>query len=556
MRKLIWFLTILIVILSLFLSRDFTSRYQQPINGDAKGYYAYLPALFIYHDSNYEFVDKMESTYYLEDGSLAKGFRNKQPNGTFVNKCFPGLAILYLPFFFLSALASWIMGIPIDGYSMPFQLGIVIAHYFYFFLGLYFLSQFLLKIKISFKIIWISFICITFGTNVWYYLIYDHSVSHIFNFFLFSLFIWIIQKWIETKNMKWSVFLSLLMALIVITRPTNAIMILFTPFIFRISNEAFLPFLKSNFNWKKIIFFSPFFLLVLAIPPLLWKWQTNQWLVYSYNEEGFNFFQSNWWNYLFSYKKGWFLWSPMMFLFIITTVYLSFKASVKTGISFILPFIVITYVLSSWWCWTYGTGMGQRTMIDFYPIILIGFAYFIEKKNLKIKYFIIVIPLLLLNLLQNFQIFHGIQEGGKTTSKDYWGHFLDWKTIAPDADIKKNWILLASKTQNKNQTTNSDIHFTDAIDSDTLDNVKKIVIELEISAKHEEPNLSLVVSSNDSKLYRNFYLGNVLYEEPRKMSIAFDIPKDSNQVFRTYIWNGDSNSECKTNYIKVKYYTY
>ena len=556
MRKLIWFLTILIVFLTLFFSRDFTSRYQKPINGDAKGYYAYLPAIFIYHDSNYEFVDKIETTYYLEDGSMAKGFRNKQPNGTFVNKCFPGLAILYLPFFFLSVVSAWLTGIPVDGYSMPFQLGIVIAHYFYFFSGLFLLSKFLLKRKVSFKIIWISFICIVFGTNVWYYLIYDHSVSHIFNFFLFSLFIWIVQKWIETKSMKWSGFLIILMALIVITRPTNAMMVLFVPFIFTICDEDFLLFIKSNLNWKKIIFYFPFVLLILVIPPLLWKWQTNQWFVYSYNEEGFNFLQSNWWNYLFSYKKGWLLWTPMMCFLIVTTLFQSFKTSLKTGLYFILPFIIITYVLSSWWCWTYGTGMGQRTMIDFYPIIVIGFSYFIEKKNVRIRYFIIIIPLILLNLLQNFQIYYDIQKGGKTTSKDYWDHFLDWKTIAPSVKIKKNWILLDSKTQNKNQITNSEKHFTDAIDSDTLNNVKKIVIELEISAEHEEPNLSLVVSSNDGKLYRNYYFGNVLYEEPRKMSISFDIPKDSNKVFRTYIWNGDSDSECKTNYIKVTYYTY
>ena len=34
------------------------------ITGDGKGYYAHLPAMFIYHDWDYRFMENYESTYY------------------------------------------------------------------------------------------------------------------------------------------------------------------------------------------------------------------------------------------------------------------------------------------------------------------------------------------------------------------------------------------------------------------------------------------------------------------------------------------------------------
>ena len=33
------------------------------INSDGKGYYAYLPALFIYHDLQFSFVEQYEAAY-------------------------------------------------------------------------------------------------------------------------------------------------------------------------------------------------------------------------------------------------------------------------------------------------------------------------------------------------------------------------------------------------------------------------------------------------------------------------------------------------------------
>ena len=126
--------------------------------------------------------------------------------------------------------------------------------------------------------------------------------------------------------------------------------------------------------------------------------------MYSYNNEGFNFLSPNLFNFIFSFKKGWLLWSPLILFVLILSVKSLFRESISLGLSFILPFSLIVYVLSSWWCWTYGAGFGQRPMIDFLPFIAIGVALFLnEFKRINFAYFI-VLPFCILSMIQSYQI--------------------------------------------------------------------------------------------------------------------------------------------------------
>jgi hypothetical protein len=40
--------------------------WKEIIKSDGKGYYAYLPAIFIYHDLNFGFFDKIEKNEYYD----------------------------------------------------------------------------------------------------------------------------------------------------------------------------------------------------------------------------------------------------------------------------------------------------------------------------------------------------------------------------------------------------------------------------------------------------------------------------------------------------------
>ena len=439
-----------IVLFNLFYVRSIDDRYYRSINGDAKAYYAYLPALFIYNDPTYNFTKHIEKKYYPQDNSQFKDFTTKQKNGKCVNKTFPGLSLLYAPFFALSYLISFIFGFATDGYSIPFQWGIAISHVFYFFLGIYLLNATLKNYSINTfnRVMVLSLIL--FGTNVWHYLVYDHTVSHIHSFFLSSLLLWLIDKWIKTTRLNFLGWTSIIFAVIVITRPTNAIMLSFFPLLLTLNgrkiNEFFLLTKKSILKLAPFIFIS---LLILSVPLFLWKWQSDLWIVYSYGKEGFDFKHPHFVDFLFSYQKGWFLWNPLSFIAFLGGIIYFYSYSKKTVLQYFLPIAFIVYILSSWWCWTYGSGFGQRTMIEYLPFITVGFALFSQKYLNPILLFFIILLFSVLNIIQSYQISEGILKGGLTTEKSYWSHFLQLKKDAP----------IAIKTTN--------MHFISCFKSDT-----------------------------------------------------------------------------------------
>lgn len=555
-KKVFWFISISIVIIGMFSVRDFNSRYNRVINGDGKAYYAYLPALFIYQDPSFSFIDDVEAKYYPEDRSQFKDFLNKQKNGRSVNKTFPGLSILYAPFFFLSMLVAWVGGFELDGYSLPFQMGIAISHLVYFFIGLRFLLAFFQGFKIRDTVSFAVFTLILFGTNCWYYLIYDHSVSHIHNFFLSCVLLWTFQGWIKTNKTAYLGWSGVVLCLLVITRPTNAVMVLFLPLIAELSN-VHLKTLFSKMYWylKTLIPYVVLGILILFIPFLLWKWQSDLWIVYSYNEEGFDFKNPKIFNFLFSYEKGWLLWSPILLVGILVSIYHFSRRSMHSLLWFIIPLLLIIYILSSWWCWTYGAGFGQRPMIEFLPFISLGIALFLQQfKKIKWTYFFII-PFSIVSLLQGFQIANSILIGGETTKDQYWSHFLQLKIDAPHVQLSVGDKWIFNEKRNLDYFVSKAHPYSYGVKLKSMKDVKKLVVKTEIGGKHHDPNIRIVVSNQDGSFYKAFFIGTYLYEEPRVMEFQMDVQNAEPQIYSCYIWNGDSDSRAFVRSIELTAYT-
>ncbi len=534
------------MLVGMFSVRDFDGRYGRSINGDAKAYYAYLPALFIYNDPSYAFIDSVEQTYYPEDRSQFKDFRIPQKNGKSVNKTFPGLSILYAPFFFLSMLVAWVFGYPVDGYSAPFQWGIAFSHLVYFFVGLRFLLAFFRSYKISDSISYWVFTFLLFGTNCWYYLVYDHTVSHIHSFFLACVLLWAMQQWISTKRVKYFGLIGCVMALLVIIRPTNAVMLLFLPLLLLLRNVNLkVLFSKEVFHLKQLVLSVAVGLSILAIPFLFWKWQSDLWLVYSYGEESFDFRHPHLLEFLFSYQKGWLLWTPLTLFALIGGIIYFGKQSWKVLLLFLLPLLIIVYILSSWWCWTYGSGFGQRPMIEYLPFIALGFAFFAQKYFKKVQLALLVVPFSALAMVQSYQVANSILKGGLTTKQDYWSHFLQLKTDAPSALEPKNLGVLSSDQLSKACEIDEQHAFSTSLETLPVSNAKQAFVEITIGAEHKNTDIRLVLSSKDGSFYKDLFLGDFLYETPREMSFLVDLPPCDSCIYQLYVWNGDTQAKAK-----------
>jgi hypothetical protein len=554
-KHLFWILSITTVLGGLFFSRDWHSRYGKPINGDAKSYYAYLPAIFIYQDPTFSFVDAIEMKYYPEDRSQFKNFMNEQKNGKSVNKTFPGLSILYAPFFFIAMAVAWIGGWDVDGYSLPFQVFIALSHIVYFFLGLRFLLAFFRTNKIRDEVSWLVFTAILVGTNCWYYIVYDHSVSHIYNFFLSAVFIWTMSEWIRTKKVQALGWMGVTLALLVITRPTNAIMLLFLPLFTELKRvELRSVFSAAYVQFKPLIRYVLLGCVILLIPFLLWKWQSDLWLVYSYKDEGFNFKEPHLLEFLFSYQKGWLLWSPILIFGLIFSFYYWFTVSLRALFYFLFPIGLVIYVLSSWWCWTYGDGFGQRPMIEYIPFIALGTAFFLNKIPKLNRAYLIVVSFSVISLIQGYQIRNSILIGGSTTKANYWSHFLQLKKDPPSVQIGKGWKLVSTYKNSELQRIDQQHPYSISAVSDTVSGIKHVIVRAKIGGMNGDKNLRLVVSNQDGSFYKDFFLSEALTVDEQIMEFTADSPPAEHQVYSLYCWNGDTESTATLSLLELKLY--
>ena len=406
----------------------------QIIKDDVVSYYAYLPATFIFNDLNFEFIKDLPKDF---EGTI---WVQTAPNGNPILRMTMGMAILWTPFFLIAHGVAHILGVSALGYSWPYSFSIFFATLFFLFVGLYFMRKILIR-YFSDVTISVVLILVVMATNLMYYVISEPGMTHVYNFGLINLFIYISFKWIEKPNLKYSVILGLLAGIIVLIRPVNIIVLLFPALIDITSFSGFLHRIQKN--WKMILIAGVSAFLVLVPQLLYWKSQSGHFIFNSYMEQGkFYFLRPQIINGLFSYRKGWLLYTPVMIF-----AFLGFFWIKKHIANLVLPIVVFLiidiYVVFSWWCWWYGGSFGSRPMVDIYGIMAIPLAAFIErvvtsKAWIKSVVAFLLLGLILLNQFQTNQYRISLLHFDSMTKEAYWGIF-GKKTWPPDYDkmIKK-----------------------------------------------------------------------------------------------------------------------
>lgn len=394
---------------------------KQNVVWDVIFYYGYLPAKFIFHDLSLKFtltdVNKFHSLFIPE---LA-------PNGGLVIKTTMGLSFLYAPFFLIANFCAKAFGYPVDGLSMPYQVGLMASAFFYLIIGLVFIRK-LLRLYFDEVTTALTIIGIYFGSNLLWYTTGEALMSHGYLFSITAIYFYLIVKWFERETFLQTFLLGLLIGLMILIRPTMVLLLL--PFIFYIcqKNGSIYNFLKYLWERKWKFLLMIFICFLVAVPQLIyWKKITGNYLFFSYNEERFYFNHPHILDGLFSYRKGWLLYSPIMALSVFGLFVMKNKVKdFKIGI--ITTFFISIYVFFSWWTWWFGGSYGSRPMIDLYAMLALPFAASIDffRMNKKRFYFFIPIAafLLFLGAFQNWQYKHGLIHFEGNTKKSYWQNFL------------------------------------------------------------------------------------------------------------------------------------
>jgi hypothetical protein len=400
---------------------------------DVKSYYAYLPAALIYHDLSMEFTK--EDHEFFGD----KFWPKPTPSGGLSLVMTMGLAFLYLPFFLAGHLYAWLSGAETHGFSEPYIFFLVFSALAYLLAGLTVLRWLMLKYFPDW-IVALTLLAIVAGTNLLYYSSVEAPMSHAYSFALFAFFLAVTMNWYRNPGLKNSILLGLLAGLITLVRPTNALVLIF--FLlwdvksFRELGER-TDFLAAN--WRRILIMTGAAFLVWLPQLIYWKSVSGQWLYYSYNEEGFFFSNPQLINGLFSYRKGWLLYTPVMLL---SLAGLPLLWKYRRGFFWpLLCFLgVKLYVVFSWWTWWYGGGFGQRPLVESYALLSIPMATLLlhaYHRGRWIGRFIVglVFLFVLHNLFQTAQYYYGAIHWDGMNKRAYWASFARPKPLPGFYDL-------------------------------------------------------------------------------------------------------------------------
>lgn len=365
--------------------------YKNIIFSDAMGYYQYLPGVFI--ENNLE--------------QLAYAIPYKK-SGKTINMYSIGVSVLEFPFYLIAHTYSLFSQHPTDGYSKPFSISIRYAAAFYLAISMFLL---ILTFKQYFKIeyVYLGVISIALGTNLFYYSTYEPGMSHIYNFFLISLLLYLTPLFYKNPSYKNALLVGFTISLIAVIKPNNLIITLFF-FLYDVRSWKELAkrvsfFLKTPFT---IFLLASSFFSFISLQMYYWFLISGKPILFTYGLKGekFNWDNPHLLDVLISHQNGWLIYSPIM-IFALFGIGFAIKNKIKNVYPALFIFLISYYVISSWWAWWFGGAFGHRAFIDFYPLYLFYFIYFIQLVFEKKRKWLIGVTLSLFILF----IFYNLRMG-------------------------------------------------------------------------------------------------------------------------------------------------
>lgn len=402
-------------------------RPMQPISWDTFGYYLYLPATFIYHDLwHLNFAEPMMQKYNLAGFFYAARIG---PEGKFVMNYSLGTAILYSPFFLAGHLWAKLSNYPTDGFSAPYQYSIFIGGVLYSLAGLLITLR-TLRYFFSEKITAVLLLVLVAGTNYLYYTFFENAMTHNYLFTVGACIIYLSVKWHQSPGYRYAVLLGLSIGMAIIIRPTEIFWCLI-PLLWTIQDRA--TFTRKvetvKQNLMQLVALLATVIAVGSLQMLYWKAATGKFIYYSYDGT-FDFLSPHILPGLFSIRKGWLVYTPVMAMAIIGLPLLWVKHR-PLFIPFITYTLMVIYVTFSWHAWSYGGSFGCRPLVQSYALLLFPMGAFLQfvqaTKWIKLILAPVIAFILFLNCFQTWQYEKGYISHDGLTAYQYQMLFLKTK---------------------------------------------------------------------------------------------------------------------------------
>jgi hypothetical protein len=403
---------------------------------DVAGYYQYLPSQFIYHDqgngtytayARQQYRPELDNRYVL----IAA------PNGGHVVKYPLGMSLFYaLPFAVAHGIAmAGATSMP-DGFSSTYQYAIQIGGLLWALLGLWVLRGVLRRYFDDLTTA-ATLLAIGLGTNFFCYASYDAPMSHGTLFMLNAMLLALTGRWLTHFRWGDALGLGVVIGLLTLVRFTEAWNVL-VPALWGLTSMAALRGRARNL-WQhkgQVVLAAGVAGTLLLSQLLYWRYYGGAWHIDTYPNEHFDFAHPHLREGLFSIRKGWLTYSPLMGLALLGIMALRGRARASLPVLLtLLPMVL--WVTYSWWDWGYGGSFGARPLISIYPLLSLPLAALLERA-FRQRWTGALLGMLLflgvaLNQLQTWQYYRGILHCCDMTATWYHERFfwLDWPTAKP-----------------------------------------------------------------------------------------------------------------------------
>ena len=419
-------LYVVIFLILLLGSLKFSFQQANILSFDFFGLYLYLPATFIYNDpaiSDLSWLEQINATY-----QNTPMFYQLQPEGDYnIIRFFCGIAMLLSPFFFLGHVLALVTAYPADGFSYPYQLAMMLAAFVYVAVGLIFTRNILLRF-FSDKVTALTLIALYLGTNLFFWTTFDAGAPHTILFTLYALLIWFTILWHENPKKRFAIAIGVSLGMLIVSRPGEIV-------------AVFIPLFWNVFSWEDVkkklslvvknyphVLLLILFTVIAGLPQIAYyKHFTGQLYFSTYTDpqSGLDFYAPKFLWVLFSYRKGWLVYAPLM-AFAIAGFLPMLTQRNKATLPLMLHFLINLLFIASF---TSLISFGWRAFIQSYALMVIplGFAvqYIVDRHSKIIKGLALLLlsAFIALSILQAWQIMQGIIDGSRMTKAYYWSVF-------------------------------------------------------------------------------------------------------------------------------------
>ena len=408
---------------------------------DVLGYYLYLPATFVKGD--YMMNDRSWVEEMNKDGRLSGTIYQVTVNddGEPMYFFLMGMAFFYLPFFLIGHGIAWMTGAPMDGLSEPYQYSLVAGGVVYTILGLWLFRK-ILRRFFSEGLSTALILIVVFATNYSHHMTYKNLETVNMLFLLMCWLIWSTLRWHEEYKFKQLAQIGISITLMALVKPSEVLAVMI-PLLWHVySRETFRQKMRLLWSYRKQLLMAFGICLLIASPQMLyWLAKTGRIFYDSYKNPGIglDIFHPHTIDVLFSFKKGWLIYTPVMILALIGLYYF-IKRNRPVATALTIYFCITFFIISCWTEWWYGASFSCRPVITSYPILALGMgSFFLHLKSRLAQWSVAVFVLLCLalNQFQWWQMREGIWDADRTTAAYYKAIFLKTQ-VPPGADTLKS----------------------------------------------------------------------------------------------------------------------